>query len=157
MLDIYVVIKPTLYITNSDLFIYRLNNILENLSHCWNQSDYITHGYIKRERIYPIKHQIIFLAKISTKKEQFIKLYYLEQKVSKIFFYKRIRICFCQSVPKNLDKLLTDIVLLYNIASHMSWEGLYLFWGSVPTTSQDKSPIEKNYTPQKKTFVLICL
>ena len=60
-----------LYIPNSDLFILfinRLNNILENLSHCWNQSDYITHGYIKRERLYPIKHQIIFLANISTKK-----------------------------------------------------------------------------------------
>ena len=33
----------------------------------------------------------------------------------------------------------TDMILLYNVDSHRFWEGLKLFWGRVPTPSQEKS------------------
>ena len=45
---------------------------------------------------------------------------------------------------------LTDIVLLYNAASHRSWEGLKLFRVRVPLPSQDKSPLKND--PSRTVF-----
>ena len=42
--------------------------------------------------------------------------------------------------------------LLYNVASHRSWEGLKLFWGRVPPPFQDKLPLEKHH--DKKILIL---
>ena len=54
-------------------------------------------------------------------------------------------ISICLSVPKDLanSNHKTDLVLLYNVASHVSREGLKLFWGQVPPISQNKSLVEK--------------
>ena len=35
----------------------------------------------------------------------------------------------CLSEPKYLANRRADMVFLHSIASHRSWEGLYLFWG----------------------------
>ena len=52
-----------------------------------------------------------------------LKLYYLsiESNNSYICFslYKSNRMSICLSVPKNLTKCWTDMVFLYNVASHM--------------------------------------
>ena len=37
----------------------------------------------------------------------------------------------------------TDMVLLYNVYSYWSQEGLWLFWGSVLKPYEEKSPLEK--------------
>ncbi len=53
-------------------------------------------------------------------------------------------------VRKNLANHCTDMVTLYRVASNKSFKGLQLFCGRVPTTSHEKSPIEKNLTPPPK-------
>ena len=37
------------------------------------------------------------------------------------------------------------MILLYIVASHRPWEGLKLFWGRNPPSSQDQSPIGKTF------------
>ena len=46
----------------------------------------------------------------------------------------------CMYVPKELANCWTDMVLIYNEVSYMSWEGLLL--GRVPF--KEKSPLKRN-------------
>ena len=55
------------------------------------------------------------------------------------YLYKSYRLF----VPKDLANPRTDMFLFYNVTSDRFWEGLILFWGRVPPSSQEKSPLEE--------------
>ena len=57
--------------------------------------------------------------------------------------YKSNRICVCLFVFLYWKILLTDMVLLYNVASHRYWESLTLLWRRKPPPSQEIWPKEK--------------
>ena len=56
----------------------------------------------------------------------------------------------CVSVPRDHTNRCNDMVLLQRKDS--SREGFYLFWASVPPTSQDKTSPRKNESPSKILF-----
>ena len=64
--------------------------------------------------------------------------------------YKKVTgsVYVCLSVPKDLYNHLTDMVLLYSVASHRSQKGLNLFYRRVPSFSQEKS-LKKSSPPQE--------
>ena len=65
-----------------------------------------------------------------------------------ILLYKVVRFF---PVAKDLAYCVTDGYPL-QVSSHRSWEGLLLFWRMVPSTSQEKTPLDKNITPTAINF-----